>query len=93
MRKKIALKYCGGCDPDFDRVQYFEEIRTAAGDSVEWVTLDDRNFETILVICGCDTACAEDRIDGTRHERIVTIRTGNKDPSEIAMYLLSEGAS
>jgi len=38
-------------------VEYFKEIQNAAGDSIEWVSLDDRDLGTVLVISGCDTAC------------------------------------
>lgn len=89
MRRKIALKYCGGCNPGFDRVQYFNRIRDAAGDSIEWVTLDDRGFEAVLVISGCETACPEEGI-GFMPARMVMVRTDERDPGEITKYLLSE---
>lgn len=89
MGRRIALKYCGGCDAGFDRVQYFNRIRTAAGDSIEWVTLDDGGFEAVLVISGCETACPEEGID-FMPARIVTVRTDKRDPGEIAQHLLSE---
>ena len=65
------MKYCGGCDPGFDRVGYFQEIQNAAGDLIEWVTLDDPGFECVLVISGCDTACPEENMvtDGLSKNR------------------------
>ena len=33
MGRRVAIKFCGGCNPGFDRVQYFNRIRAAAGDS------------------------------------------------------------
>ena len=42
--KKVALKYCGGCNPGFDRVAYVEKIKSAAGPDIEWVTLDDEEI-------------------------------------------------
>jgi hypothetical protein len=89
MGRRIALKYCGGCNPGFDRVQYFNRIRIAAGDSIEWVSLDDRGFEAVLVISGCETACPEESA-GSVPARIVAVRDDKLDPGEIAQYLLSE---
>jgi len=89
MGTRVALKYCGGCDPGFDRVQYFNRIRIAAGDFIEWVGLDDRDFEVVLVISGCETACPEESI-GLTPARIVTVRNDKKDPGEIAQHLLTE---
>ncbi len=40
MSTRIALKYCGGCDPEFDRVELFAKVRSAAADAIEWVALE-----------------------------------------------------
>jgi hypothetical protein len=93
MRKRIALKYCGGCDPGYDRVKYFREIQNAAGDLIEWVSLDDRDFEAVLVITGCDTACPVENMVLTACRTIVSIRDNKRDPAEIVQSLLSEGKS
>jgi len=93
MRKRIALKYCGGCDPGFDRVEYFKKIQNAAGDLIEWVSLDERDFETVLVISGCATACPVERMVPEACRRIVSIRDNKGDPAEVVQSLLNEGKS
>jgi hypothetical protein len=92
MRKRIALKYCGGCNAGFDRVEYFKQIQDAAGDLIEWVTLDDRDLETVLVICGCDTSCPVENMVQPARLRIVSIRDNERDPAEIVHSLLSEAS-
>ena len=87
-RKRIALKYCGGCNPGFDRVEFFNRIRAAAKDSVEWVTLDDENFDAVLMISGCDTACPEESLDLSAYDRILFIRDDKSDPQEVIESLL-----
>ena len=55
--KTIAIKYCGGCNPRFDRagfvgrlVDRFPEIVIVPSDAVEpWLS---------LVVCGCLSCCA-----------------------------------
>ena len=91
--RKIALKYCGGCDPEFDRVKYFEEIQSAAGDLFEWVTLDDPDFDTVLVISGCDTACPVENMVLEPCRRMVSVRDNRRDPAEVVQSLLSEEKS
>ena len=59
IKKRIALKYCGGCNPTFDRAEYVKKIQSAAGDRIEWATLDDAAWDGILLIHGCNTACLE----------------------------------
>lgn len=90
MMKRLALKYCGGCDPWFDRVGYFQEIQNAAGDLIEWVTLDDPDFECVLVISGCEVACPAQNMVLGAGRRIVTICDDKCGPSEIVQNLLNE---
>ena len=53
----MALKYCGGCNPGFDRVAYVDKIKSAAGPDIEWVTLEEEGFDAVLLVSGCETAC------------------------------------
>jgi len=87
-RKRVALKYCGGCDPGFDRVEYFNRVRSAAGESIEWVTLEDSDFGAILVISGCETACPEASIDSSASYCIVSVKDDRSDPQEVVETLL-----
>lgn len=86
-RKRIALKHCGGCDPGFDRVDYFNRIREAAGDSIEWVTLNDEGIDAVLAISACETACLEEKIDWSPYNRVVAVRDDKTDPDEIIIIL------
>ena len=90
MSKRVALKYCGGCDPGFDRVELFTRIRAAGGDSIEWVSLDDQDFNTILVIAGCDRACPEQNPEVFPY-RVISIKHDRLDVGEIVKALLSKG--
>ena len=88
MKKKVALKYCGGCDPNFDRVEYFKKICVIAHDSIHWVHVDDQESDAILIICGCDIACAEASVDLTPYFRIISLRDEKWDPRDIVEALL-----
>lgn len=59
---KVAVKYCGGCDPTYDRLELVRRIKSEAGDSVEWLTLEEHGYEAVLLICGCLKACPEDEL-------------------------------
>lgn len=56
---KIGIKYCGGCNPGFDRVEAAAIIMNRYKDQAEFVIFDDPGAEIILVIMGCTAACAE----------------------------------
>ena len=53
----VAVKFCGGCNPDFDRSTYFDAIRRSAGSAVAWLAPDDTRAARLLLICGCPTRC------------------------------------
>ncbi len=91
MSKRVALKYCGGCDPEFDRVEYFQKIQKKAGDSIEWVTLDEGRYEAVLLIEGCATACPE-KDSASLSGNIVSLKNDDLDPGEVVRILLGEKA-
>ncbi len=90
VKKRIALKYCGGCNPTFDRVGCVKKIQSAAGDRIEWATLDDGEWEKILLIHGCNTACLEKNFDFLKYGRVLSIRNDDYDSAGIVKKLLSE---
>ena len=55
----IRVKYCGGCNPGYDRVEAVEHIRNALkGKAV--LSLSDRGKPVIvLAVEGCETSCAD----------------------------------
>jgi hypothetical protein len=58
-KQKIGLKYCGGCNPQYDRVQAVASIKKRLGDKFEFVPFEDPNAEGTLVVAGCPTACVD----------------------------------
>jgi hypothetical protein len=84
---KVALKFCGGCDPGYDRVEYWERIRGAAGDRIDWVSLDADHYDAVLLICGCKTMCPRDEI--SRTECLVTISDDEMDAESVVALLES----
>jgi hypothetical protein len=56
---KVAIKYCGGCNPDYDRVDIVKRIKQNLNEKVEFVSPDDENIDLVLAVEGCKTACAD----------------------------------
>ena len=88
--KRIGLKYCGGCNPSYERVEFVAAIREAAGNRIEWVSPDAGGFSLLLVVSGCDKQC----VDMAEYERtgcrLVRIKDDRRPPSEILSLLLEE---
>ena len=56
---KVAIKYCGGCNPDYDRVGLVENIEEGLNGKVEFVSPENENIDLVLAVEGCETACAD----------------------------------
>ena len=56
---KVGLKYCGGCNPGYDRVAVAAYIEKSLDGRVEFVPLDDAHIDLVLAVQGCRTCCAD----------------------------------
>jgi hypothetical protein len=56
---KVAIKFCGGCNPDYDRAAIVKHIKQSLNEKVEFVSLEDKNIDLVLTVEGCKTACAD----------------------------------
>ena len=85
---RVGLKFCGGCDPTFDRGEFYRAVEEAADGKIDWRPLDENGFEAVLVINGCPQACpvVEGRID--LNYRMVNVFDDSEDPAMIVAELL-----
>jgi len=58
-RLRVGLKYCGGCNPEYDRVAVKNQIEKSLQDKVLFVSPESDDKEMILAIQGCKIACAD----------------------------------
>ena len=56
---KVAIKYCGGCNPGYDRVALADFIKNSLHGRVEFVPLESEAIDLILAVEGCKTCCAD----------------------------------
>lgn len=86
--KRVAVKFCGGCDPTYDRGEYFERIRAAARDLIEFVSLDEGGHEAVLIISGCQTACPREALEFEPSLKVVSLTDGDAEPGQVVENLL-----
>ncbi|MGD9569620.1 MAG: hypothetical protein AB7V48_15150 [Sedimentibacter sp.] len=55
---KIGIKYCGGCNPSFDRIRFVKLLKKEFADMAFETADKDVNYYLLIVICGCMRACA-----------------------------------
>ena len=77
MKKITGLRYCGGCNPKFDRADFVRELQKS---HPEWeLVYMDRISEadTVYIVSGCERACA--RTDDLWGKETVHIDNLNMD--------------
>jgi len=84
----VALKFCGGCNPGYERRDYWEAIARAAGPDIQWTNLEDRACQAVLLVCGCDTACPEKEMPPGL--KLVCLKIDRLPPEEVVGNLLKE---
>jgi len=58
-KRRIGLKFCGGCNPRHDRVDTATQIKERLKDKVEFVSHEEADIEGILIVAGCPTICVD----------------------------------
>jgi len=81
---RVGLKYCGGCNPEYDRVALVRHIEESLQDRVEFVTPESEGVGLILAVEGCSTACADlSAFQGMEIRVITNIEAGDRFIQEI----------
>jgi hypothetical protein len=70
-------------------VEVFQRITAAAGDTIEWLRIEQQGYEAILLVCGCNRACPED--DLQHISRVVTIKHNGLSPERVVAQILGKG--
>ena len=87
----IRVKYCGGCNPRYDRRAVTEKLR-AAFPQAEFVEMgdDEGEFDHVIVLCGCPAACAAHEGLVGRHGKTVVDSAGQSEELEDVLRAIPE---
>jgi hypothetical protein len=88
--KRVALKFCGGCDCTYDRSMQWERIRAEAVDKIQWVLLDDAHYDAVLMIHGCPVACPEKHLDPLYAKVLVSVKDDRTESRHIVARLMEK---
>ena len=55
---KRAVKYCGGCNPRFDRAALVRTMEKRWGEPLP-PARPGEDYDEVYVICGCSACCAD----------------------------------
>ncbi|WP_206458496.1 hypothetical protein [Anaerovorax sp. IOR16] len=55
---KCGVRFCGGCNPRYDRGKVLEEIKESLSEIDFEYACEEETYDVILVIGGCTNCCA-----------------------------------
>ncbi len=57
---KLAVRYCGGCRSEYDRVHWVGSLLDImAQDGFEVLLTEPENADAVLTVCGCLSRCVD----------------------------------
>lgn len=54
---KIGIRYCGGCNPQYERVEMIQRVQALVGDRLLFIRHDQQNLDGLITVNGCPRAC------------------------------------
>lgn len=54
----VGIKYCGGCNPKYDRAQKVQELQKHYPQLCFSYAVPAQTYDFLIVICGCHANCA-----------------------------------
>lgn len=80
----VGIKYCGGCNPRFNRREFVERLIDENKYSSFEPATENNFYDVILVVCGCTSKCAKhDNLNSSKK----LIITSQNDYSKVTKYL------
>ena len=82
----VGIKFCGGCNPRYDRGKALEKIKLQYP-IMNFVLANEHDcYQVLLVMCGCKSACANIK----PYRRNFTIVMDEADSLEDVLHQLME---
>jgi len=63
IEKRIGVKYCGGCNPTYDRMQVVRQLKSYFLNRFYFLLRNRKHLNGLLFINGCHRSCAVENGD------------------------------
>ena len=63
IEKRIGVKYCGGCNPTYDRMQVIRQLKACFLNRFRFSPQNRKHLNGLLFINGCQRSCAVENGD------------------------------
>lgn len=87
MKKVVHVKYCGGCNPHYDRVAFVNALRDRYRGRIELepAAHHQSDAKVLIAVCGCRCKCIYAQ-DYPEYEQIIHI-SNEQEQQELIEYL------
>lgn len=82
----IGIRYCGGCNPRYDRIAFTRELAARFDDCVFLPAEPQTAYDAVLAVCGCPSRCVNTADLSTHNKHLLMI--GSQDTLEKAADFL-----
>ena len=72
----IGVKYCGGCNPRYDRKKFLQRLEKEFVHEYE-IAKEEKIYDILLVLCGCSSCCAKHAQFKFKYEKIIVADSDN----------------
>jgi hypothetical protein len=76
---KVGIKYCGGCNPRYDRVSEVEKLKKKLPDTIMTYAKEEETYDWVILVCGCSAVCLKDKKFDTRNGQLIVCEKGDFD--------------
>ena len=87
VKTKIGIKYCGGCNPKYERVEMIQRLQSMVGEQFLFVRHDQQDLDGLITVNGCLRACAAKGLNQTEVSYHSVVK--NNDFDSLMEWLLT----
>jgi dissimilatory sulfite reductase (desulfoviridin) alpha/beta subunit len=85
----IAVKYCGGCNPRYDRVKLVRDLQEEFPEH-NFFNADAPNPDFVVVVCGCPVRCVKHEHITGRQGKFIAASPEDRELLTEAMRRMSQ---
>jgi hypothetical protein len=89
VKKKIGIKYCGGCNPGYERVEMMEGVQFRFSERFFFLRHDEPDIDVLILMSGCYRGCAGENLNTAKIPCFSV--TGENDLDNLIVWLESLG--
>jgi hypothetical protein len=59
MKKRVGIRYCGGCNPSYERVEMIQKVESLLENRFIFAVDNVQDSDIMMLVSGCPRACAD----------------------------------